>query len=346
MTIAGLTVLTTAEVAPDFPQLARALDPCRRLAVYRVGLARRFRGLTARTGVLVEGEAGWGEISPFSEYGPAESARWFAAGLEAATRPFPRSIRSRIPVNATIPVCDPDTAAALVTALPGVSAVKVKVADPGVSLAADCARLEAVRGALQARGGGTIRVDANAAWTLEQAEQAIRELDRAAGGLEYCEQPVAEVADMATLRRRVSVPLAADESVRRATDPLAVVRAGACDLIVTKVQPLGGVRAALALAQAAGVPVVVSSAVDSSVGLAMGAHLAAALPELPYACGLGTHALLTTDVTKAPLAPEGGAIDVRRVAPDRTDLPPVADTLTRAWLTRLADIVAYREAHA
>nr|WP_223875253.1 o-succinylbenzoate synthase [Nanchangia anserum] len=319
------------------------MGACDEVAVYDIALRRRFRRIDRRSGVLIRGEAGWGEISPFWDYGPAESARWFAAGLEAATVPFPPVARDRVPVNATVPVCDPAAAVGIVAAHPGVRAVKVKVADPGVELREDCARVAAVAEALAAGGGGVVRVDANGAWEVDEAARAIRELDAAAGGLEYVEQPCAEVEEMARVRRAVNVAVAADESVRRAGDPLAVVRAGACDLIVTKVQPLGGVRAALAVAEEAGVPVVVSSAVDSSVGLAMGAHLAAVLPELPHPCGLGTLSLLTGDVSSTPLTVREGAIDVRRVAPDVADAAPVTPELVSRWLRRLDEVAAWME---
>ena len=164
---------------------------------------------------------------------------------------------------------------------------------------------------------------------MDQAQRALRELGRF--GLEYAEQPCATLADLAELRRRVDVPLAADESIRRAEDPLAVRAAGAADIVVLKAQPLGGVRAALRVAEACGLPVVVSSAVETSVGLAAGVALAAALPELPYACGLATMSLLTGDVTASPLAEEGGvlpaarpAVDPRRLAAFGADPGPLA----------------------
>lgn len=341
---ARLTEIPAFSLARDYPSLARLLSGCVAVAVYSIPLTRRFRRICVRDGLLLQGEAGWGEISPFWDYPAPVAWSWVAAGMEAAREGFPSPLRERVPVNATVPVCDPETAAGIVNAHPGVSAVKVKVADPGVRLADDCARVEAVRDALNARGGGAIRVDVNGAWDIDEAIGAIGELDRAAGGLEYVEQPVASVEELARLRRKIEVPVAADESVRLAQDPLDVVRAEACDLIVTKVQPLGGVRRALELAAQAGVPVVVSSAIDSSVGLSMGAHLAACLPCLPHACGLGTASLLTDDVTTRPLAVNAGDIEVRGVEADRTDLPNVEEDLVRAWLKRLEDIAQWREA--
>ena len=206
------------------------------LLVFRAPLRHRFRRIDVRDGLLLHGPAGWGECSPFWDYGPAESAAWLRAGIEAATAVLPAPRRARVPVNVTIPVVGPADAAALVAASGGCTTAKVKVADPRSGIAEDCARVEAVRAALGA--GGRIRVDANAAWGVEEAVTAIAELDAAAGGLEYVEQPCPGVAELAAVRARVGVPIAADESVRRAEDPLAVARAGAvgaCDMTLEAV---------------------------------------------------------------------------------------------------------------
>jgi O-succinylbenzoate synthase len=286
------------------------------LRAYAIPMRSRFRGITVREGALIEGPAGWGEFSPFAEYGPAECARWLAAALEAATTGWPEPARDRVPVNVTVPAVGPERAHAIVAGS-GCATAKVKVADaadggPVASLPADIARVAAVRDALGP--AGRIRVDANGAWDVQAAERALRELGRF--GLEYAEQPCPDLDSLAELRKRVDVPLAADESIRRAADPLAVRAAGAADIVVLKAQPLGGVRAALRVAEACGLPVVVSSAIESSPGLAAGVALAAALPELPYACGLATMSLLTGDVTGEPLIPEAGALPVRRPAVD------------------------------
>jgi O-succinylbenzoate synthase len=277
------------------------------LRAFAIPMRTRFRGITVREGAVIEGPAGWGEFSPFADYGPRECARWLACALEAAAAGWPAPARDQVPVNVTVPAVGPARAHALVTAS-GCRTAKVKVAERGQSLANDLARVEAVRDALGP--AGAVRVDANAAWDVGQAERALRELGRF--GLEYAEQPCPTLAEMAELRRRVDVPVAADESIRRAEDPLAVRAAGAADIVVLKAQPLGGVRAALAVADGCGLPVVVSSAVETSVGLAAGLALAAALPELRYACGLATASLLTGDVTGDPLVAEDGALAVRR----------------------------------
>ncbi|WP_375400784.1 o-succinylbenzoate synthase [uncultured Amnibacterium sp.] len=301
------------------------------LRVVSLPLVTRFRGITVREAALVEGPAGWSEFAPFLEYEDAEAATWLAAaiafGWEAATP----TRRDRIPVNATVPTVPSAEVAGLLARFPGTRTAKVKVADAAGHLADDVARVAAVREALGP--AGRVRIDANGGWTVDEAERALRAL--APFDLEYAEQPCATIDELAQLRRRtrdLAVPIAADESVRKATDPLAVARSGAADLLVLKAAPLGGVRAAAGLAAQAGLPVVVSSALDTSVGLAMGAFLAAALPELPYDCGLGTAALLAADVTHEPLTPVDGAIPVRRVVPDPDLLDRfAADADRTAW---------------
>jgi len=290
------------------------------LRAFAIPLPVKFRGITMREGALIEGPAGWGEFSPFAEYGPKESARWLASAIESATRAWPDPVRDRIPVNVTVPAVAPGQAMTIVSRS-GCRTAKVKVAERGQAEAEDIERVEAVREALGP--DGRIRVDANGGWEPGQAARMLRQLARF--GLEYAEQPCATLDELAELRRRVDIPVAADESIRRADDPLRVRAAGAADIVMLKVQPLGGVRAALDVAQACGLPAVVSSAVDTSVGLAAGVALAAALPELPYACGLGTMSLLAGDVAADSLASEDGELPVRRptVEAELCDCPPV-----------------------
>ena len=291
----------------------------------------RFRGIDVRDGVLVPGPAGWGEFSPFWDYDVIESRRWWSSAVEAACEGWPAPLRETVPVNVTVPAVGPDRAHAIVTAS-GCRTAKVKVAEPGQTTADDVARVEAVRDALGP--DGAIRVDANAAWDVDTAVARIRALD-AAVGLEYVEQPCATLGELAALRRRIDVRVAVDEGVRRSADPLAVDLREAGDVVVLKVQPLGGVRAALRVAGAHGLPCVVSSALESSVGIAAGVALAAALPELSFACGLATVALLGGDVTSAPLLPVDGALPVRAVTPDRlADVAADPETEAR-WRARL-----------
>ncbi|MPR00585.1 o-succinylbenzoate synthase [Modestobacter sp. I12A-02628] len=314
---------------PDAPSVALSAH------VYRIPLRTRFRGIDVRDAVLVQGPAGWGEFCPFWDYDDATSRRWWASAVEAAVLGWPAPQRSTVPVNVTVPAVGPEQAHALVTAS-GCSTAKVKVAEPGQTPADDVARVEAVRDALGP--AGAIRVDSNAAWDVDTAVARIRELDRV--GLEYVEQPCATVAELVALRRRTDVRIAADEVLRLAADPLRVDLREACDVLVLKVAPLGGVRAALAVAEAHGLPCVVSSALESSVGMAAGVALAAALPELPFACGLATVALFTDDVTSTPLLPVDGAVAVRAVVPDRLAETAADPDTERRWLDRLAAVQA------
>ncbi|MET0641095.1 MAG: enolase C-terminal domain-like protein, partial [Jiangellaceae bacterium] len=183
------------------------------LHVYAVPLRRRFRGIDVRQGVLIHGEAGWGEFSPFAEYDDAEAAAWWRAAEEAAGIGWPPPVRDKIPVNATVPAVPAAEVAAVMAAFPGCGTAKVKIAEPGQTAADDQARLEAVRAVLGS--AGHIRVDANGGWDLDMAARYLPLYDRAVGGLEYAEQPCATVEDMAALRRRVDIPIAADESIRR-----------------------------------------------------------------------------------------------------------------------------------
>jgi O-succinylbenzoate synthase len=281
--------------------------------VYSIKMRNRFRGITVREGVVMRGPAGWGEFCPFSEYSDEESVPWLAAAVEASERGWPAPVRDRVEVNTTVPVVSPERAYELVAAS-GCRTAKVKVADARSSLGDDCERVAAVRDALGS--SGSIRVDANTVWDVDAAVHAIAELDKAAGGLEYVEQPCVSIEELAAVRRRVSVRIAADESIRRAEDPMKVAVAGAADIAVLKVSPLGGVRRALEVAEACGLPCVVSSAVETSVGLAAGLALAGALPTLDYACGLGTISLMDGDISTDSLSPVDGYLPVLTTAPD------------------------------
>lgn len=308
--------------------------------VVALPLRVRFRGITVRELVLVPGEQGWGEFCPFPDYDDAEAGPWWACARESAGGPaWPAPVRDTVEVNATVPAVGPEDAHRIVAAS-GARTAKVKVAERGQTLAEDVARVEAVRDALGP--AGRVRVDANGAWDVDRAVAAVVALDRAAGGLEYVEQPCASVEELAAVRRRVDVRVAADESIRRAVDPLRVVAVGAADVAVVKVAPLGGVRAALRIVEAIGLPCVVSSAVESSVGLAAGLALAGALPELPFACGLATTSLLDGDVVAGPFVPVDGRLPVPRRAPApdpallrRYAAPPERDAWWRARLERV-----------
>ncbi|MHC1559796.1 o-succinylbenzoate synthase [Actinomycetospora sp. C-140] len=311
------------------------------VSVAALPLRTRFRGITVRELALVRGPAGWGEFCPFAEYDDAEALAWWRCAREAAEEGWPAPVRDRVEVNVTVPAVDPEHAHRIVTASRTRTA-KVKVAEKGQDARDDLARVEAVRDALGP--GGRVRVDANGGWDVDGAVAAVTALARAAGGLEYVEQPCATVEELAAVRRRVDVRVAADESIRRAEDPLRVARAEAADVAVLKVAPLGGVRASLRMAEVIGLPCVVSSAVESSVGLAAGLALAGALPELPFACGLGTADLLAADVVATPFHPVDGVLPVPSTppAPDPALLERyAAEPATRDWwIARLRRVQA------
>lgn len=310
------------------PDLDEIID---RLHVVAMPMRVRFRGITVREVALIDGPAGWGEFGAFPEYEPPEAAHWLASAIEAAWRPPPPRRRDRIAINATVPAVDPARVPEVLSRFPGARTAKVKVAEPGQTLADDVARVNAVRAAVP-----TVRVDANGGWSLDQAATAATALT-ADGPLEYIEQPCATVAELAELRRRVDVAIAADESIRKADDPLRVVRERAADIAVLKVAPLGGVEAMLRIAAQIDIPVVVSSALDSAVGIGRGLLAAAALPRLQHACGLGTGGLFVEDVA-APRAPVAGYLPAAPVDPEPARLEALAATPQRRqwWIDRIA----------
>lgn len=277
----------------------------------RIPMRHRFRRVDHREAVLIHGPTGWGEFSPFPDYPPRVTTRWLAAALELACGDLPTPGRDRISVNVTIPAVDPVTARAL-AAESGAHTAKVKIGDPGDDRETDEARISAVRDVMGS--DARIRVDVNASWDVETAVSRLESLDRF--DLEYVEQPVATVAEMAELRRRIAVPIAADEVVRQSPEPLRVLEEGAADVLILKVQPMGGISRVLELASRSSVPVVISSALETSVGMYAGLLAASLLDELPFACGLGTVALIEGDPTLEPLIPTDGVLEVRRPEPD------------------------------
>lgn len=320
----------------DLPAAAALLEGAH---VVSIPMRVRFRGVEVREALVFEGPSGWGEFAPFPEYGDDEASRWLAAGIEEAYADRPAPVRDAVPVNATVPAVRPERVPEVLARFVGCTTAKVKVAEPGQSLDDDLDRIAAVRDAMgpQAR----IRIDANGAWDVETATEALRR--SAAHDLEYAEQPCATVDELAALRKQlarkgIDVPIAADESIRKAEDPLLVARQNAADLIVVKVAPLGGVTAALEIVEACGLPAVVSSALDTSVGISAGVALAAALPHLDHACGLGTVGLFVTDVAAEPMRPHDGVLRPRRVVPDPDVLVSLAAPPDRQrwWRDRLA----------
>jgi O-succinylbenzoate synthase len=321
--------------APHTPGLDEVLATLR---VVQIPMRVRFRGVMVREAALLEGPAGWGEFAPFPEYDDTESSRWLAAALEAAWLGWPVPQRSCVPVNATVPAVAPHEVASVLARYDGCTTAKVKVAERGHGLADDVSRVAAVRDVMGP--SGRIRVDANGGWDVAQAAQALSRL--AAYGLEYAEQPCASVDELVELRTSlarngIDVLVAADESIRKASDPLRVAREGAADVVVVKVAPLGGVRAALHIAAECGLPAVVSSALDTSVGIAAGVALAASLPDLPFACGLSTVELMAGDVASPSLVPHRGEIPVGPAAVDEALLERWAAPRDRHdwWLERV-----------
>lgn len=297
-----------------------------------VPLRSRFRGVTQREGLLIEGPSGWGEFAPFDDYDDHFASRWLAAAIEAAWGTWPAPVRDAVPVNLIVPAVNEVLAQRQVidaVERTGCTTIKVKVAGPESDGDADIARVRAVRDALDdvlGAGVGQVRIDANAAWSLDQAAHLLPALDDAAGGLEYVEQPCASLDDCEALRALVRVPIAVDEGMRLADDLDDLALAGslrrAADIVVLKAIPLGGVAAALRQAERLDMPVVISGSLDTSVGLASGIALAAALPDLPFACGLGTGLLFADDPVGEPVIPHHGVLPVRRWTPRMDRLQP------------------------
>ena len=328
----------------QLPPLEELLE---RTRIVAIPTRTRFRGVTVREAAILEGPNGASEFSPFVEYGDREAASWLAAAVEYGWGETPPLRRSRIAVNATVPAVQAAEVPEVLARFDGCRTAKVKVAERGQRLVDDVERVRAVREAMG--DGALVRIDANGGWTVDEAVTALRAL--AEFDLDYAEQPCASVEELVEVRRRLAlgdeggagttpVRIAADESVRKADDPLAVARAGAADLLIVKAQPLGGIARALGIIERAGLPVVVSSALDTSLGIGMGRHLAAALPDdaLAGACGLGTVALLAGDVARDPLLPVGGEIEVRRAILDPSSLSRYAAAPERArwWRERIA----------
>jgi O-succinylbenzoate synthase len=315
-------------------ELADLLSSAR---VVSLPLVTPFRGITVREALVFEGPAGWSEFSPFLEYDDVESAAWLAAAIEFAYTAAPSPYRSTVPVNATLPAVGVARVAAILDRFGRCRTVKVKVGEAGQTLAEDVARVAETRQYLGA--DGRIRVDANGNWNVDEAEHAFHAL--AKFDLEFVEQPCATIDELAQLRTRIKymgIPIAADESVRKAADPLEVARSKAADILVIKAQPLGGIRAALQIAADAGLPVVVSSGLETTIGISMGLHLAASIEHLDFDCGLATASLFATSITDGPPSPIDGQLAVARIAPSPKLLGAnaAAPDRTAWWLERLS----------
>ena len=293
------------------------------LRVIALPMKTNFRGINIREVALIEGSHGWGEFSPFLEYDDAESAHWLASAIEAATQPRPKLFQSSIAVNGTIPATnEKKVVEELVASYPGVKTFKVKV---GNNLAEDLVRVNVIR---QLRPEAKIRVDVNGLWSVDQAENFLK----AVGQIEYVEQPCATIEELRELKRRTSVKIAGDEILRKAPDPFNLELDGAIDYLMLKVQPLGGIQRAHAIAQHHKLPVVVSSALESAVGINYGLTLAASFEEMSFDCGLATGSLLAKDVAHLPVT--DGKMQISEFEPQLDGLE-VAPERFEWWKNRI-----------
>ena len=293
------------------------------LRVIALPMKTKFRGISVREVALIKGSHGWGEFSPFLEYDDVESAPWLASAIEAATTPKPKLYRTSVAVNGTIPALnDPIDLQRIVESFPGVTTFKVKV---GNNLAEDLARVNVIR---QLQPAAKIRIDVNGLWKVDQAEKFLTSV----GEIEYVEQPCMTVAELRELKSRTSVKIVGDEILRKAIDPFAIDLAGAIDYLMLKVQPLGGIKRAHALAEHHNLPVVVSSALESAVGISYGLTLAASFEEMNFDCGLGTGSLLAADVAQLPIV--DGMIEIREFEPQLQGLDVASDRF-EWWKNRI-----------
>jgi len=284
------------------------------LRVVALPMKTNFRGVTVREVALIQGEYGWGEFSPFLEYDDAESAPWLACAIEAATQPKPKLYRSEVAVNGTIPALnDREDLERVVNSFPGVSTFKVKV---GENLSEDIARINTIR---SLRPSSTIRIDANGLWSVDQAVSFLQSV----GNIEYIEQPCATIEELRELKQQINVKIVGDEVLRKAKDPFAIDLVGAVDYLMLKVQPLGGIKRAHQIAEHHKLPVVVSSALESAVGINYGLTLAASFEEMKFDCGLGTGSLLAKNVAQLPII--DGKIHISDVVPNLDGLDVSAD---------------------
>lgn len=316
------------------PAIADLLGAAR---VVSVPMRVKFRGVHHREAVLFEGSHGWTEWSPFLEYEDEEAAIWLRAALEFGFSETPRMSMSAININATLAAVSAEQVEEQLSAFGHFRTVKIKVAEPGQSIADDLARVRRVH---ELHPEVAIRLDANGGFDVETAIELAKELALESINLQYFEQPVKTIGELAEVRlklARIGIKVAADESVRKVSDPLAVANANAADVLVIKAQPLGGIRSALDITREARLPVTVSSALETSVGISMGLHLAAALDVESFDAGLGTVALLADDVCDEPFIAENGLLYVKRAVASETKLAQLAADSERTdwWRARL-----------
>jgi O-succinylbenzoate synthase len=281
------------------------------MQVVALPLKSKFRGITVREVALFKGPAGWGEFAPFLEYDDAESSTWLLSAIDAATNPAPMAYRGFIKVNATLPALNSaQEIEELLQSFVGCDTVKIKV---GENLGEDIVRVARVR-ALMPKA--KLRLDVNGGWSVDQALINLYKIYEEVGPLEYVEQPCATLEELRKLKEKLAfeIKIVGDEVIRKAKDPFAINLQGAVDILMLKVAPLGGITRAREIGAHHKLPIVVSSALDSAVGISYGLQLAASLPTLDYACGLATGQLLSADVAALPL--ENGELAVLSISPD------------------------------
>jgi O-succinylbenzoate synthase len=318
-----------------------------RIEVVSLPLKVGFRGLIRREIVLVKGER-WAEFSPFVEYPDPESVNWLKATMEWAFGTLPEPKRKRVGINATLPAISPDQVQEVLRDFGDFRTVKIKVAEKGQSSIEDVARIQRVADLYPTV---QIRLDANTGWSVSETIEFSRLLQEKKFNIEYLEQPVATIDELSELREKfhnleIDFAIAADESIRKAQDPLELIRRGAADVLVLKVAPLGGIKPALEIAQASNLGIVVSSALESSIGIQAGLHFAASLENLEFDCGLGTSLLFESDIVDNPLIPEKGFIELRDVEPSELLIQKmrVSEERREFWLKRLERVLALLEA--
>lgn len=300
------------------------------LRVVALPMKTNFRGITVREVALIKGAYGWGEFSPFLEYDDTESSHWLASAIEAATTPRPLLFRTAVAVNGTIPALnDPVEIERIVESFPGAKCFKIKV---GTDTAQDLSRIDVVR---RLKPEAKIRVDVNGLWSVNEAESFLKSI----GEIEYVEQPCQTVEELRELKQRIDVKIVGDEILRKAVDPFDIDLNGAVDYLMLKVQPLGGIKRAHALAEHHKLPVVVSSALESAVGINYGLVLAASFAQMNFDCGLGTGSLLAEDVAHLPII--DGQIEITEFEPvfDGLDVAPERFEWWKNRIMRSAELI-------
>lgn len=325
----ALQILESFQSVLNFGKLNMSLELFSTLRVVALATKTNFRGINIREVALFQGEAGWGEFSPFLEYQPSECIPWLQSAIEAATTPWPDLKRNKVRVNGTIPALNnPNEIEQIVETFPGVNTFKVKVGD---NLPEDIARLARVR---LLRPSARLRIDVNGSWSVATAITNLQAIYENIGDIEYVEQPCLSVEDLRELKKKlkVNIPIAGDEILRKSTDPFKVDLNGAVGILALKVQPLGGIVRTQKLAQHHKLLIVVSSALESAVGISHGLALAASFEEINFDCGLATGSLLSSNVGQLPII--NGEIEVKRIEPNFDGLE-VSPERYKWWQDRL-----------